>query len=111
MEAFIRYLDARVEAGRKEAEGLAAEGRGDDAVFAKVRTNIYEVCRSVANTLHDRPGAGPDAVRAQFDRLRAAWSAALGKAREHGDAAAAAIEETKLAALEDAVSRFPEAKA
>ena len=110
MEAFIRYLDARAKEGREEAARLSAEGRGDDAVFEKVRVNIYEVCRSVANTLYDRPGAGPDAVRAQFGRLGSAWSAALGKAREHGDTAAAAIEETKLAALEDVTAHFPEAK-
>ena len=45
---------------------------------------------------------------AQLDRFRTAWSAALEKAKQHDDINAVAVEETKLAALEDVIAHFPE---
>ena len=108
MKEFIAYLENRITEGKEEIITLEADGRKDDANFTKVRTNIYDVCKTVTQTLADRPGAGIHAVRAQLERFRAGWSAALEKAKQHGDIPAAAVEETKLAALEDIIARFPE---
>ena len=110
MQAFMDYLGRQVEAGKADAAALDAEGRRDDANFAKIRTNIYDVCRTVSQALLKRPGAGADAVRAQLERFRTGWGAALEKARVHGDVAAVAVEETKLAALADVISHFPEVR-
>ncbi len=111
MKEFIAYLDSRIEEGRSEIAALTADGRIDDANFAKVRTNIYDVCRTVSRTLADRPGAGRDAVAAQLERFRATWGAALEKAKQHDDVSGIAVEEIKLAALEDVIARFREVKA
>ena len=108
MQEFIAYLDRRAEEGRAEIEKLNAEGCRDDASLAKVRTNIYGVCATVSRALMNRPGAGTGAVRAQLERFRAEWGAALEKAKQHGDTGAAAVEEIKLDALEDALARFRE---
>ncbi len=108
MQEFMNYLAGQIEAGRAEIERLEADGRKDDANFARVRTNIYDVCRTVTNTLANRPGAGEAAVKAQFARFETTWGAALEKAKAHGDAGAIAVEETKLAALADVVAHFPE---
>ena len=108
MDEFIEYLSTQIEAGRKETARLEAQGRQDDANFAKVRTNIYKVCRTVTNALKDRPGAGAEAVRAQLERFEASWNDALEKARTHGDAKGVVVEETKLQALEDAIRHFSE---
>ena len=108
MNEFIKYLDGMIEDGRAQISRLAAEGRKDDSDFAKVRTNIYEVCRTVTLALVNRPGAGREAVKAQFTRFDSAWGAALEKAKAHDDIAAAAVEEIKLAALSDVVSHFEE---
>ena len=108
MKEFIAYLESRISEGKTEIITLEADGRKDDANFARVRTNIYDVCRTVSRTLADRPGAGISAVRAQFDRFSTAWSAALEKAKQHGDVNAVAVEETKLAVLEDVISHFRE---
>ena len=110
MKEFIAYLDSRIEKGKADIAGLNAEGRKDDADFAKIRTNIYEVCKTVTLALANRPGAGLGAVKAQFERFRTGWGAALDKARQHGDVAAVAVEETKLAALGDVTARFEEVK-
>ena len=109
MNEFIEYLTKQIETGAEEAAGLEKEGRRDEADFAKVRTNIYEVCRTVTNALKDRPGAGMGAVKDRFEGFRTSWGAALEKARTHGDARNVVMEETKLQALEDVLAHFPEA--
>ena len=111
MKEFISYLDSRIEEGRAEIAVLTADVRTDDANFAKIRTNIYDVCRTVSRTLADRPGAGIDAIAAQLERFRATWGAALEKAKQHDDISGIAVEETKLAALEDVIAHFREVKA
>ena len=108
MKNFIDHLDTMIASGKADIARLTEEGRRDDADFAKVRTNIYDVCKTVTQALTSRPGAGPEAVMAQFARFKTAWSAALDKAREHGNVGAVAVEETKLAALEDVIAHFPE---
>ena len=108
MKEFIAYLERKIAEGKEDISTLEADGRKDDANFAKVRTNIYDVCRTVSRTLADRPGAGIGAIKAQLDRFRAVLSAALEKAKQHDDIHALAVEETKLAALEDIIAHFPE---
>ena len=108
MESFISFLDERIKSGKEKIAALEAEGRKDDANFAKVSTNIYDVCRTVTQALANRPGAGVSAVRAQLDKFRAIWGGALEKAKQHGSVENIAIEETKLAALEDVIAHFPE---
>ena len=108
MREFIAYLESRISEGKEEIITLEADGRKDDAIFARVRTNIYDVCRTVSQALADRPGAGISAVKVQLERFRMSWSAALEKAKLHDDINAVAVEETKLAALDDIISHFPE---
>ena len=111
MKEFITYLDSKIEEGQAEIAALTADGRTDDANFAKVRTNIYDVCRTVSQTLVNRPGAGMDAITAQLERFRTTWGSALEKAKQHDDINNIAVEETKLAALEDVIAHFREVKA
>ncbi|MBO4879392.1 MAG: hypothetical protein J5544_03960 [Clostridia bacterium] len=106
MKEFIEYLDSRIEEGKAEIAALSADGRKDDADFAKVRTNIYDVCKTVSQALVNRPGAGVGAIKVQFERFRSAWGAALDKAKQHDAVGAAAVEEIKLAALEDVIAHF-----
>ena len=108
MEEFITYLTGKIEEGKAETASLLVDGRKDDANFAKVRTNIYDVCRTVSQALVNRPGAGIGAIRSQLERFRTEWSAALEKAKQHDNINGIAVEETKLAALEDIIARFRE---
>lgn len=108
MNDFIAYLSSKIEEGKAETASLLADGRTDDANFAKVRTNIYDICRTVSQVLINRPGAGTAAVRAQLDRFRTEWGAALDKAKQHGNINGIAVEETKLEALDDITAHFQE---
>ena len=109
MEQFIAYLTEQIGICKEEIAGLEAEGRQDDANFAKVRMNIYDVCKTVTNALISRPGFGPETVKARFEGFRTGWGAALENARTHGDERNIVVEETKLNALEDVIAHFPEA--
>lgn len=109
MNEFIRYLSGKIEESKAETAALLSDERRDDANFAKVRTNIYDVCRTVCQALMNRPGAGTDAIKAQLERFRTEWGAALEKARQHGNVNGIAVEETKLAALNDIIEHFQEA--
>ena len=71
-------------------------------------TNIYDVCSTVSQALLSRPGAGTGAIRAQLDRFRTEWGAALEKAKQHDNINGIAVEETKLAALDDVIAHFQE---
>ena len=109
MKEFITYLGSKIEEGKAETASLLADGRADDANFAKVRTNIYDVCRTVCQALMNKPGAGADAIRAQLERFRTEWSAALEKAKLHDNVHGIAVEEIKLTALDDIIAHFREA--
>ena len=108
MQVFIEYLTRRIDDGKAEIAKMEEDGRFDDAVFAKVRVNIYDVCRTVTGALAGRPGAGLPAVKARFERFGTEWTGALEKARAHGDARNVVIGETKLEALADVIAHFPE---
>ena len=108
MESFIDYLAKQIEAGQDDIARLENAGCMDDADFAKVKTNIYDVCRTVTIALINCPGKGAEAVKEQFARFRTTWNEALDKAREHGENKKIVVEETKLEALEDVIAHFPE---
>ncbi len=109
MGAFLNYLTEQIASGKAEIARLEEDGCRDDADFAKVRTNIYEVCKTVTNALINHPGAGPKAVKDRFESFQASWGGALENARKHGNARNVVVEETKLQALADVMEHFPEA--
>ena len=108
MKEFIEYLEKQIKADKAKTAEFLTDGRKDDANFMKIQTNIYEICKTVSQALVNRPGAGISAVKAQFERFRAEWGAALEKAKQHNNINSAAVEEIKLAALEDIIAHFQE---
>lgn len=107
MDEFIAYLTAQEEAGKAEIAALQAEGRTDDANFAKVRANIYEVCKTVTQALINRPGFGEQAVAERLAGFKSTWGASLEAATEHNDARGIAVAEAQLTALADVIAHFP----
>lgn len=108
MDDFIAYLDAQAKAGKEEVAALEAANRKDDANFTKVRTNIYEVCRTVTGALLNRPGCGIGAIKARFAGFESTWGESLQKAMANDDARGIAVAEAQLAALADVIAHFPE---
>lgn len=87
------------------AEVLAGESREDEAVFEKIRLNVFDIFRTVLSAAKTATDSQEEAVRFFLERLRripAAWEKSLAAAQSHGDEAKAHIEKLKL----DAVARI-----
>ena len=95
-----------------ECEGrrasLAAEGRGDEATFERIRYNVYDLFRTTVSALH-RAETDEKAAWWLFERrlkdIPSTWQRSHDLAELHGDTKKAHIERIKLDAAED-IRRF-----
>ena len=46
-ERFAAWLDDQIAACQARQKSLLSDDRGDEAVFEKVRTNVYDICRTL----------------------------------------------------------------
>lgn len=110
MEQFIAYCQEKAEAAGHEVAELEAEERKDESNLAKVRGNVYDICRTICSVnikLADGKAA-KDRCLAKWAELRAAWSASHDLAQTYGDVKKAVIEEIKLQTLAEVEARFLE---
>ena len=91
--AFIDWLETQIRAGQAEAAALELDHRRDEAVFSKIRGNVFDIFRSVYS-------ASPDTAffLARLEQIPASWQTALEQARRHDDSGKAHIETIKLEA-------------
>lgn len=108
MNAFLQELQQQAQALRQQANALAAESRKDDADFAKIQANIYDICATIGNVVwKTAPEEQRDALyRKKLDDLPRNWRVALEEAEAHGNVQRATTEKVKLAALEDVLLRL-----
>ncbi|MBQ7873723.1 MAG: hypothetical protein IJ306_00980 [Oscillospiraceae bacterium] len=110
MDMFTGYLEERIAALKAEAAELEKNYRQDDAVFVKIRINVYDVCKTVFGVFKkmksDESLCGE--YLKKLDEFEKTWSASLEKAKEFGDSKKAAAEEAKLSALADVRGKFVE---
>lgn len=95
MESLHAFLSTEAAACKARAAALTADDRSDEAVFEKIRANVYEIFASVLTA--SQKAADPAAFfRARLADIPASWEASLEKARSHGDEARAHTETVKL---------------
>ena len=101
----FQFLEARIVKCRERAAELEKDFRKDEAVFEKVRENVYSIFSTVLKVAREQHDGDEAAIRSFFEirlnQIPAAWEASLEKARQHGDENKALIEEIKLAAISD----------
>lgn len=110
MERFIAYCQEKAEAAGREAAELEAEERRDESNLAKVKGNVYELCRTICSVnmkLTDGE-ATKDRCLAKWEELRTAWDASHDLAQTHGDVKKTVIEEVKLQTLAEVEAKFLE---
>ena len=94
------------ERGRK----LNEDGRMDEAVFEKVKSNIYDVFHTVLSVAVKAGKEDADAVKTFFvqrsEQIPAGWAAALEKAREHNDTVRMRTEQIKLDTIHEIREEF-----
>ncbi len=105
MDNLMQFLEARIQKCRERAAELEKDFRKDEAVFEKVRENVYDIFKTVLSVAQSQHGGDDAAMRLFFEsrlnQIPAAWEASLEKAKLHGDDNKALIEEIKLAAISD----------
>ena len=102
MEKFMTYLDEQAARLREESCQLAADDRRDEGDFAKIRANVYGICKSVLQVQDS------GTAKAILTGLHDTWSKNLEMAREHDDVKQAVIEEIKLETLAEIMRELEE---
>ena len=99
------YFDERIAACQAAVAALNADNRADEAVFEKIRLNVFGIFRSVYNAGCQYCGGDTakqlDFLRGRFLKLRSDWEAAYENALLHGDNEKAHIERIKLTAADE----------
>ena len=104
----VAYFDEQVALCKEKEQICAADGRGDESVFEKIRGNVYDIFRTifaVAVRLHGEDGEAVAAFfKGKLNGMPTGWQAERDNAAAHGDEAKAHIEDVKL----DTVRRIRE---
>lgn len=106
----IRFFADRMENCKTIAQQLRGDDREDEAVFAKIRLNIYHIFNSVFSVALETAGQDDEKVVQFFlSRLQLipqGWHTALATAEEHGETEKAHIEGIKLDAVAEIQKEF-----
>ena len=105
-----RWFDEKTALCSKRNQELNEDGRADEAIFEKVKANIYDVFRTVLSVAVKTGNGDEDAVKGFFvqraEQIPAGWAAALEKAREHNDIARMQTEQIKLDTIHEIRAEF-----
>lgn len=102
MDELRAVLAERIAMCRARREALIADDRGDEAVFARVQENVYELFRTVLETAVKTQGdSARGFFRKKLDEIPENWRKSLKAAMEHSDADKIQIEIMKLEAASD----------
>ena len=112
MEKLNRYFEEKIAGCEQRDRELSADGRGDEAVFEKVRGNIYDAMRTwLAVAARINPGnadGAKDFFIQRVEQIPASWAAAYDKAKEHGDTVWMQTEQVKLDVVREVRAKFDE---
>ena len=95
------YFDAQIAVCQEREAVLAADDRKDEAVFEKIRANVYDIFRTVWKL-----NRGDAFFQEKLNTIPQNWQTAYEKAREHGDTAAMALENIKLETVKEIQQRW-----
>lgn len=102
MNEFISWLDEQSAGLLAEGRRLTADNRKDEGNFAKIRSNVYGICKTVIQV------QGREKAKTILVGLHDTWNKQLVRANEHDDVKQAVIEEIKLKTLAEIVKKLEE---
>ena len=109
-EKFTAYFDAAIAGCAEREKTLIADDRKDEAVFEKIRANVYNIFRSVLEVAVQTCGEDAEKIRDFFlkrvELIPVSWHAAHETAKQHNDTAKVQIEEIKLAVVQEIRAEF-----
>ena len=94
------YFEEKIAGCQAAAAALNADNRADEAVFEKIRRNVYDIFRTVYAAGEKVSGGDGSKqlvfLRRRLEEIPASWRNALEAARGHGNSEKAHIEQLKL---------------
>lgn len=94
------YFTDRVSHYKALAQQLSSDERGDEAIFAKVQMNVYDIFHTIYSTAAKTSGQDDKKVVEFFltkiQQIPQRWQSALTDAKKHSDSSKAHIEQLKL---------------
>ena len=102
------YFDKQISLCEQCSKKLLADDRKDEAVFEKVKANVYDIFRTIFSVAVKTDKGDSEAVRRFFilkiQQIPSNWATAYNQAKKHDDADKMQIEQIKL----DTVSEIKE---
>lgn len=99
MERMNAWLSGEIALCEERRAALAADAREDEAVFEKIRANVYGIFRTILFAAQHACENGENAQRFCEDKLEQIpekWTAAYEEAKRHGDISRMVMESIKL---------------
>lgn len=97
------YFTDRIAQYKILAQELASDDRADEAVFAKVQMNVYDIFSTIFSVALKTSGQDDQKVVQFFltrlQQIPQSWYTALANAQQHGETEKAHIERIKLDAV------------
>lgn len=94
------YFAQQIAMCGQRGQALQADDRADEAIFEKVKANVYDIFRTVFSVAVQTCKEDPDAVQRFFalrlEQIPTSWAAALEEAKKHDDAVKMRLEQIKL---------------
>ncbi len=108
MKEFENYAESKILELSEEVKNLEKNYRQDDAVFVKIKINVYDVCKTVFGVFLKTKLQESFAAEylKKLDEFREIWSASKEKAEKFGDSKKSAVEEAKLCVLAEIREKF-----
>lgn len=106
------YFDEQIAACAQRGKKLAADDRGDEATFEKVKANVLDIFRTILSVAVKMGRNDPEKIRQFFvqktKEIPANWVTAYRHAEQHGDAVKMQIEKIKIDMIEEIKVKFAE---
>ena len=99
------YLSTRQDACAAKQASLLQEGRKDEAIFEVIRSNVFQLSRSVLDAAAKQK-EGEAFFRQRMQQIPANWQAAKDRALTYDDTVQTHLEALKLEAAEEVRQAF-----
>lgn len=103
------YFDKQIRLCQAQTQTLQSQDRADEAIFSKIRGNVFDIFQTVFFTSLKTGGGNEkwaEFFQARLDQIPKNWQASLDNAQAHGDVEKAYIERIKLDTAEEIWEMF-----
>lgn len=110
IEAMNDYFSRQIEGCGQREQALRADERKDEAVFERIRANVYDIFRTTLSAAAQTRGEDAQGVQTFFQQrmkaIPAAWETARQEAERYGDENRALLECIKLETAKEIETQF-----